>query len=88
MFKSLVAMVRGHSHDTAQGAVDRNGVIILGQQICDCVDASASASAKKAVAIAIAQNEQEQKSVSTTNKRPWHKKKQPGHARLYCIQIE
>ena len=59
MFKSMFALIRGTSHEAAQGVVDRNAMVILRQQIRDSADAVSSA--KKAVAIAIAQNEQERR---------------------------
>lgn len=59
MFKSMFALIRGTSHEAAQGVVDRNAMIILRQQIRD--SAEAVTSAKKAVAIATAQNEQEKR---------------------------
>jgi len=59
MFKSMFALIRGTSHEAAQGVVDRNAMVILRQQIRDSADAVASA--KKAVAIALAQNEQEKR---------------------------
>ena len=59
MFKSMFALIRGTSHEAAQGVFDRNAMVILRQQIRDSADAVSSA--KKAVAIAIAQNEQERR---------------------------
>ncbi|MGI9350373.1 MAG: PspA/IM30 family protein [Rhizobiaceae bacterium] len=57
MFKSLFALIRGHSNEAAQSVVDRNAMVILRQQIRDCGDAVTTA--RKAVAITVAQNKQE-----------------------------
>ncbi len=59
MFKSMFTLIRGTSHEAAQGVVDKNAMVILRQQIRDGADALNSA--KKAVAIAIAQNNQEKR---------------------------
>ena len=58
MFKSMIALVKGHSHEAAQSVVDQNAMVILRQQIRE--SAEAVKSARKAVAIAIAQNEKEE----------------------------
>ncbi|MEQ1953871.1 PspA/IM30 family protein [Mesorhizobium yinganensis] len=57
MWKQLVALARGHTHEAGQGIVDRNALVILRQQIRDCAEAIATA--RKAIANAVAQNSQE-----------------------------
>jgi phage shock protein A len=57
MFKQIVTLVRGRSHEAGQELVDRNALAILRQQIRD--SAESVSTARRAVAIAIAQNEQE-----------------------------
>jgi len=57
MFKSFIALFRGHTHEAAQSVVDQNAMIILRQQIRDCAEAVSKA--RKSIAIAISQNERE-----------------------------
>ena len=57
MYKHFVTLLRGTAHDTAQGALDRNALRLLDQQIRDA--RGHVAAAKKAVAIAMAQSAQE-----------------------------
>lgn len=58
MFKHFVTLMRGSAHDATQGALDRNALQLLDQQIRD--GRAEVASAKKAVAIAMAQSAREQ----------------------------
>ncbi|MEM7067862.1 MAG: PspA/IM30 family protein [Pseudomonadota bacterium] len=59
MFKSMFALIRGKSHETAQSVVDQNAMVILRQQFRDCVDAVSNA--KRALAIAMAQHDKEKR---------------------------
>lgn len=57
MFKQMVALVKGRSHDAMEAVADDHAITILRQQLRE--SAGAVAAARKAVAVAIAQNEQE-----------------------------
>jgi len=57
MFKQIVTLFRGASHDAAEEFTDRHALKILNQQMRD--SAVAVEQARKAVAIAMAQNRQE-----------------------------
>jgi len=57
MFKQIVTLVRGRSHDAGEAFIDQNALAILRQQIRDCAEAVGRA--RRAVAVAMAQNDQE-----------------------------
>jgi phage shock protein A len=57
MFKSIVTIFRGRSHEAAEAVVDANAMTILDQQIRDCV--AAIEATKRTLALAIAQERQE-----------------------------
>ncbi len=67
MFKSFVTMFRGHTHDVAETITDTNAMVILRQQIRDCVEAVNAS--RKAVAVASAQLEQERKHLDSLKNR-------------------
>ena len=57
MFKQIVTLVRGRSHDAAEQIIDANSLSILRQQIRDCAEAINSA--RRSASLATAQLDQE-----------------------------
>jgi phage shock protein A len=61
MFNTLITLVRGRSHDTAQTIADANALSILRQQLRDA--ATGVEAARRAVAVVMAYAERERKSL-------------------------
>lgn len=61
MFNTLVTLVRGRSHDAAQGLADANALSILRQQLRDA--ATGVEAARRSVAVVMAYAERERKSL-------------------------
>jgi phage shock protein A len=61
MFNTLITLVRGRSHDAAQGLADANALSILRQQLRDA--ASGVEAARRSVAVVMAYAERERKSL-------------------------
>ena len=57
MFKTIITLFRGATHDAEEAFADRHALSILNQQMRD--SAVAVEQARKAVAVAMAQNRQE-----------------------------
>ncbi len=57
MFKQIVTLVRGRSHDAAEQVIDANALSILRQQIRDCAEAINTA--RRSASLATAQLDQE-----------------------------
>ncbi len=59
MFKQIVTLVRGRSHDAAEEIIDANALSILRQQIRDCAEAINTA--RRSASLATAQLDQERR---------------------------
>ena len=67
MFKQILTLVRGTSHETTQAFLDNNAVVLLRQQIRDA--AHGVARARKSVAIVMAHAEREKRSLAALNEK-------------------
>jgi phage shock protein A len=65
MFNTLITLVRGRSHDAAQGLADANALSILRQQLRDA--AAGVEAARRSVAVVMAYAERERKSLPRIN---------------------
>lgn len=65
MFNTVVTLIRGRSHDAAQGLADANALSILRQQLRDA--ASGVEAARRAVAVVMAYAERERKALPRIN---------------------
>ena len=61
MFNTIVTLIRGRSHDAAQGIANANALSILRQQLRDA--ASGVEAARRSVAVVMAYAERERKSL-------------------------
>jgi phage shock protein A len=67
MFKQLVTLLRGKSHDAAEALPARNALVILDQQLRDA--GAAIRAARRALAMAIAEDQQEAARIAATGSR-------------------